>query len=70
MLILRCAWEYHQSMAETKAELVQKLASTVRQNGKHVTDEQAREALARDYGDFVAAVYDPQTPAPAISKKS
>jgi hypothetical protein len=55
-------------MAETKAELVQKLASTVRQNGKHVTDEQAREALARDYGDFVAAVFDPSTPAPAISK--
>ena len=56
-------------MAETKAELVRKLASTVNQNGKHVTDEQVRDALAREHNDFVTEAYDPSTPAPVMSRK-
>jgi uncharacterized NAD-dependent epimerase/dehydratase family protein len=61
--------EYDQSMAETKGELVKKIAATVRQNGKHVTDEQAREAIAREYNDFVVEAYDPSTPAPELSRE-
>ena len=66
---LNWAEEYDRSMAETKGELVQKLATTVRQSGKHVTDEQAREALAREYNDFVVEAYDPSTPAPELSRE-
>jgi hypothetical protein len=66
---LYCAEEYDRNMAETKGELVQKLATTVRQNGKHVTDEQAREAVAREYNDFVVEAYDPSTPAPELSRE-
>jgi len=66
---LNCVEEYDRSMAETKGELVQKLATTVRQSGKHVTDEQAREAVAREYNDFVVEAYDPSTPAPELSRK-
>ena len=56
-------------MAETKGEVVQKLANIVRESGKHVTDEQAREAIAREVNDYLTEAYDYSTPAPAMSRE-
>jgi hypothetical protein len=53
---------------KTKGQLIQKLNLMVSKQGKNLTDDQIREAIARDYNDFLVSAYDPSTPAPELSR--
>jgi hypothetical protein len=55
-------------MAETKGQLIQKLSLMVSKQGKTLTDDQIREAIARDYNDFSCRHMPPSTPAPELSR--
>jgi hypothetical protein len=55
-------------MTESNSSIVYKVKTAAAQRGKTVTDEEAREAIAREYNEFVIDAYNPTTPAPDVSR--
>jgi hypothetical protein len=57
-------------MAETQGDVLNKIILAGKQLGLRVTDEKAREAIARDHEEFNTAVFNPSTSAPSVPQKS
>jgi hypothetical protein len=58
------------TMAETKGDVIKKVVLAASGRGKRVTDDEAREAIARQFNDFVLESFDPRTPAPNVPRKA
>lgn len=57
-------------MSETMGSVVKKVVLAAERMGMRVTNEQAREAIARENGDFVIDAFNPMTPLPDIPKET
>jgi hypothetical protein len=54
-------------MGETQESAVKKVVQASERRGKPITDDDAREALSREYNQFLIDSFNPQGPAPDIS---
>ena len=55
-------------MSEKMGSVINKVVRAAEQMGLRVTDEQAREAVARENADYVIDVFNAVTPVPDISR--
>jgi hypothetical protein len=53
-------------MSEKMGSVINKVVRAAEQMGLRVTDEQAREAVARENADYVIDAFNPMTPVPDI----
>ncbi|WP_348262883.1 hypothetical protein P8935_24225 [Telmatobacter sp. DSM 110680] len=57
-------------MSETMGSAVKRVVLAVERMGLRVTDEQAREAIARENDEYVINVFSPMTPVPSLPKET
>jgi len=57
-------------MSETMGSAVKKVVLAAERMGLRVTDEQAREAIARENDEYVIDVFNPMTPIPDLPKET
>ena len=53
-------------MSETMGSLVRKVVLAAEKLGLRITEEKARQAIARENDDFIADAFNPVTPMPDI----
>jgi hypothetical protein len=58
------------SMPETMGSVVKKTVLAAERLGLRITDEKAREAIARENDDYIADAFNPLTPVPDIPKET
>jgi hypothetical protein len=57
-------------MSETMGSVVKKVVLADKRMGLHVTNEQAREAIARENDEYVLNAFNPMTPVPAVLRET
>ena len=57
-------------MSETMGSVISKVVLAAERMGLSVTDEQAREAVARENGDYVIDAFNPMTPMPDLPRET
>ena len=57
-------------MSETMGSVVRKVVLAARRLGLRITEEQARQAIARENDDFFKDAFNPTTPMPDIPQKT
>ena len=57
-------------MTETMGSVVKKVVLADERMGLHVTNEQARKAIARENDEYVINAFNPMMPVPAVPKET
>jgi hypothetical protein len=57
-------------MSETMESVIKKVVVTAERMGLRVTEKQAREAIARENGDFVIDAFNPMMPMPDLPSET
>jgi hypothetical protein len=57
-------------MPETMGSVVEKVVLAAERLGLRITDEKAREAIARENDDYITDAFNPLTPVPDIPEET